>query len=373
MGTASVRIQARLLFGLALFLTPVCLIAEGQDQHTAQLKSAPSEVKTNVETADNAVRNFRMHVLDLFYQEEYSELESIASRLQSQQTRFRGGAWQLHDFYSLVSYAGSPTATDAEWQAQIAKLAQWEKSFPESPVPRVAMALTYLGFAWKARGSGYANSVTAEGWELYRQRAQSARQVLEDAAKMGVNCPEWYLTMHGVALAQGWTRSQVDTLVDAALAHEPGYYYIATAHANYLLPKWHGKAGETEQFAEQVANRTGGDEGNIEYFQIAFSINCCNGAQAPALTWSRVKQGFVALDRQYGINNRQLNAMAFLALRAGDKEAAQALFQRIGSNWDQSVWRSKVRFDASRTGQPIAGNEPVGPESPAADGSDDIK
>jgi hypothetical protein len=355
----------------SLFLGASAILMAGHPLARAQAEpqSPATELSAGPEVTDHNVRAFRAHVRDLFYQGSYSELESIASGLQRQQPRFKGGAYQLHEFYSLLSSPGELTATDAEWQAHIAKLGVWAKAYPDSPAPRVAMAHSYLNFAWKARGNGFANTVTAEGWTLFRQRVQSARQVLEDAAKVSTHCPEWFRAMQTVALAQGWPRAQVDSLVDAALANEPGYYYFAQAEANYLLPKWYGKPGETEKFAEKVADRTGGDEGNIEYFLVAMSMNCCRKTQAPALDWSRVREGFEALERLYGSTNRQRNAMAFLALRAGDNDTAQQLFTRIGNNWEQSVWRSKVRFDASRTGQKIADTEPL--QAEAANGGAD--
>ena len=367
------RITSRVLAGLSLILASGQLPISGQTAPSPALQSSPTELQADTEAADANMRTFRVHVHELFNQGAYSELEAVAGRLQSQRLRFRGGAWQLRVFYSMISYPPSLTATDAEWQAQIAKLEQWAKIYPDSPVPRVAIADAYLRFAWKARGNGDANTVTPEGWVLFRQRVQSARQVLEDAAKVSVNCPEWYRAMQTVALAQGWPREQVDALAEAALNNEPGYYYFATAQANYLLPKWYGKPGETEQYAEQVADRTGGDDGNIEYFFIASSMNCCRRTQAPALSWPRVRQGFAALDQQYGTTNRERNVMAWLALRAGDKATAQQLFARIGNDWDESVWKTKVRFDASRTGQTIAGTEPLQADTATAGSSEPIR
>ena len=51
----------------------------------------------------------------------------------------------------------------------------------------------------------------------------------------------------GGSAPESWPQKQVDALVEQARAfnHEPGYYYFATEHANYLLPKWGGKPGET--------------------------------------------------------------------------------------------------------------------------------
>jgi hypothetical protein len=337
-----------------------------QEPTTAQTAGSPDmqpaadgSPEDTADLTDNHVRAFKVQVRSLFNKGAYSELEALAGQLRSKKLRFKGGAWKLNTFYRTVGSPGSLTATDAAWQARIAKLEQWIKDSPASPAPRVALARAYLRFAWKARGNGWSNTVTPEGWALFRQRVQSARTVLEDAAKIGAGDPEWYHAMQTVALAQGWDRTQVDALANQALANEPGYYYFATAYANYLLPKWYGKPGESERYAEQVADQAGGDDGNATYFKIAEALNCCRMTQAPALAWPRVRQGFSALDQLYGSTNRQRNALAYLALRAGDTPTAQQIFTRIGDDWDESVWKTKALFDASRTGQTVGGTRPL--------------
>jgi hypothetical protein len=313
----------------------------------------------SAEPLDTYVRAFKVHIESLYNKSAFAELDALADRLRSQKLRFKGGAWQLNTFYKTTGSAGDLTATDAAWRSHIAKLERWIKDSPTSPTPRVALAHAYVRFAWKARGTGFANTVTPEGWALFRQREQSARTVLEDAAKVGATDPQWYREMQAVATAQGWDRAQVDALAAQALASQPGYYYFATAHAYYLLPKWHGKPGESERWAEQVANQAGGEEGDATYFMMAADLNCCRSTQAPALSWPRVRQGFSAIDRLYGSTNRQRNVLAYLALRAGDAQAAQEAFAQIGDDWDEHVWRTKALFDASRTGQVVGKTQPL--------------
>jgi hypothetical protein len=55
--------------------------------------------------------------------------------------------------------------------------------------------------------------------------------------------------------------------------------------------------------------------------------------------------------------------MAWLALRAGDTETAQQLFARIGNDWNESVWKTKALFDASRTGQRVSSTQPLKADS----------
>jgi hypothetical protein len=316
----------------------------------AELTTPASGVE-NPDLSDTDLRDFRVSLLGLFNSSRYADLDTLAQQMQQQRSRFAGGAWRLHAFFGTLSSPGSATATDAAWATHIAKLEQWAQSSPASPTPRIALAQTYLRFAWKARGHGYSNTVTPEGWALFRDRVQSARSTLEQCAVLAEHSPHWYLEMQGVALDQQWDRAAFDALAEQALAHEPGYYYFAVAESNYLLPKWYGKPGDTERYAAQVADRIGGDEGDAVYFQIAAAINCCKRTQAPALSWPRVQRGFAAVESLYGSTNHERNVMAYLALRSGDTATAQRLFARIGNDWSESVWKTKAAFDASRTGQ----------------------
>jgi hypothetical protein len=156
--------------------------------------------------------------------------------------------------------------------------------------------------------------------------------------------------MQTVALAQKWHRDRFDAITDEALSQEPGYFYFAIAEANYLLPKWYGKPGDTERYAGDAADRMGGPEGAALYFRIAAAVNCCRRIQAPEMSWPRIQAGFAQIEKLYGATNRQRNVMAYLALGARDAAAARALFAQIGNDYDLYVWKSKSRFDTARAG-----------------------
>jgi hypothetical protein len=153
------------------------ILASSRSPAAAELPSSAGEVD-NPDLSDTKLRDFRVSLLGLFNSGRYADLDTLAQQLQQQRSRFEGGAWRLHVFFGTLSSPGSPTATDAAWTAQIAKLEQWARSSPSSPTPRIALAQTYLRFAWKARGHGYSNTVTAEGWALFQDRVNSARSTL---------------------------------------------------------------------------------------------------------------------------------------------------------------------------------------------------
>jgi hypothetical protein len=319
-------------------------------QEVVQSPDAPTP-SLSASIYDTSQRAFNAKLVELWEKDRFAELDATADRVRKERLRFKGGAWCLHVLYATLSFPGSSTATDAEWQAHIEKLQRWIASAPDSSTPRAALAQTYLRFAWKARGNGYASTVTPEGAALFKQRVQLARDVLDDAAKRGIRDPGTYRQMQTVALAQGWDRHAFDALTEEALASEPGYYYFAIAEANYLLPKWYGQAGDTERYAAQVADQRGDTEAAEVYFRIAAALNCCKRTQAPALSWPRIQEGFARIQQLYGSTNGQRNALAYLAIGAGDTATARKLFTLIGDDWDANVWKTKARYEAARAGQ----------------------
>jgi hypothetical protein len=220
----------------------------------------------------------------------------------------------------------------------------------------VALAAGYLSYAWKARGGAYANRVPVEDMKLFFARAQKASETLEQARSLANKDPQWYLEMQTVARALAWERKQDEQLLEEAFQFEPTYYYFYQSYAGYLLPKWGGRPGDPEKFAKTIADRVGGPEGDVIYFNVAMSLNCCGAQpQAPFISWDRVKKGFLELEQLYGSTNHQRNALAFVAFRQGDGEYARQLFARINDNWDKAVWLHKLKFDTAKA---ALGNAP---------------
>lgn len=350
----------------AVFLFTV-LLATASSCSALVVQSAPSRPTIAV-TSAAAERTLRLQWAALFENHRWTELDSLAERLRSQQLRFQGGGWQLHVLYCILSTGCLKTQSDVAWEKRIAELQDWSRYAPSSPTPRIALADAYQDFAWKARGNGYADSVTAEGGRLFNERVQKAREILEQSEEIGRGDPEWYNSMLDVAINQGWSAAQVQALADEALSKEPGYFYVVRRIAEYLQPKWYGAPGDSERFVEAAAERIGGDEGDATYFFYAeiqiVEEDLCVNCLPLGISWSHIRKGYAAIGRLYGINNYELNALADLSLRAGEFQTAQQVFKKIGDNWDPDVWPSKLYFDKVRNfayTRPI----PLAPSKPA--------
>jgi hypothetical protein len=292
---------------------------------------------------------YRSTISGLLDSEDFKQLDCIADSVRSNKTRFAGGFWQLRSFYRGVSEVQGH-ATEEDWRTRIEHLQKWSTANPTSITARVALAEAYTSYAWHARGDGMGDTVTDNGWKLFGQRIDQARMTLEDASSLPSRCPEWYSAMLLVARAQGWDIDKVTELLKKAAAFAPDYYYNYRSLAVYMLPKWEGQDGDASRFAEDSANRVGGAQGDILYFQIATGIVCaCDEPEFIRMSWPRLQKGYEALEKQYGASVSMLNTFALMATKNGDSVAADAVFKRIGDNFDKEEWVTQDFFNQMKT------------------------
>jgi hypothetical protein len=281
-------------------------------------------------------------------QENFRVLDDVAAAERTGKTRFAGGGWKLHTFYSAVeSPKGKAPATEAEWTDTLDRLKRWVLQQPDSITAHVALAYAYLNYGWQARGDGA--SVTSEGKRLFDERVKLAEDELSLVPT--APCPEWYYVMLQVGRAKGWEAEDLTALVQRASAFEPEFYYNYQEVALSLMPKWRGKEGDVEKFAEEQANRIGGKPGDILYWQITQSImsNRELGNIPQHLSWSRALVGYQGLVGQYGASPQRQNQFAQVAAGFGDYMVADETITQIGNRWDQETWGTKEYFEKVRT------------------------
>jgi hypothetical protein len=298
----------------------------------------------------HALHNFMDTTARILKEEKFLELDCLADHARSGKERLPGGLWKIHLLYQgLRQPVPFPMhATPEDWADLVQRLQRWVKARPESITARVALALAYLGYAGDARGSGYANTVSESGWKLFEERTAEAKRILKEASKLATKCPEWYVAMQLVSVNQGWSVTEARALFEEANKFEPEYYTYARDFAYYLLPKWSGEAGDTEKFVQEIADRIGGDKGDILYFQVAAAdYVVCGCDDNPDLSWDRIKRGFEASEKHYGVSIQNLNRIAYLASYFGERDPVYAdkILTGIGGQWDEETWGSKQGFE----------------------------
>lgn len=309
---------------------------------------APDIEKAAVaERSDEEDAVYEQHVRSSFTGWDFAALDKEAAEDRTKKLRLLGGSWKLYRLYDAVSNPPGGT-TEADWANQLEALKQWEAKEPNSVTPRIAMAETYINYAWYARGNGYAKTVTRQEWQSYYHRIDLAASSLMDAAKLEEKCPVWFSVMQTIALAQGWDKEESRELFELAASFEPEYLTPYIKYAYYLEPKWYGQAGETEAFADEAAMRLGGERGEIAYFHIASQMICtCDSEKPPfpaKLSWPKAQRGFEAMIRLYGGSKQDFNDYALMAYAAGDKAAADEAFAKIGEEWSERTWWKQDYF-----------------------------
>jgi hypothetical protein len=304
-------------------------------------------LNADLSTDVHAARDYSGTIAQMLKEKKVEEIDCLADRARSNKERFPGGMWKLHQLYKgLYEPVQYPIhSTQEDWDALLQELQWWVATRPKSVTARVALAWAFINYAGDARGDGYPNTVSESGWRQFRERTAEAKHILEESSALPTRCPEWYVAMLLVAENQGWAEKRA--LFHEAAKFEPGYFYYDLAIASRLLPKWGGEPGAIEKFAQGIADRIGGDQGDILYFQVATADSMmCACDDDPHLSLARVERGFEASEKQYGVSMLNLNRIAFLTARSlpNDLLFADKALTRIGEQWDEETWTRKDDF-----------------------------
>lgn len=113
-----------------------------------------------------------------------------------------------------------------------------------------------LDRAWNARGGGYANTVTQQGWEQFRSHLNQAAMALATAWQMNPsNAYTAYLMMR-VELGEGQGRDRMEKWFHRAMNLYTNYYDAAHLMSYYLEPRWYGSEEQALQFARACVRST---------------------------------------------------------------------------------------------------------------------
>lgn len=325
---------------LAFFLASSCARAQPAPQQpgaplspAAPVVSAPDSpqamFRAKADAQQAEVRAFSSDVAAALVAGRFDDLDRQADDLRQTKARWPGGSWKLGSFYFVLE---APSGPDQGTEDHLARLQQWVKLRPESITARVALAQSLLRWAWVARGNNSSQEVPEDGFPLFFKRLSEVRAVLDAAAGLRTMCPQWFSVMLVLGRSQQWNLKQMQDVLARGQQFAPDYQSIDQNMAHYLLPKWYGKPGDTDKFARAAADQTGGDEGDLLYFQIVSSVLNRNneGSLGKEMDWPRLERGHAVLVRQFGETRATRNDYAYMAGRCGDFATLRAQLQ---FNW----------------------------------------
>jgi hypothetical protein len=277
-------------------------------------------------------------VVQVFKRDDFGTLETLAEELRQSKELLYDGSWLSEAF--LSAFRLGPGVSNERYAEVEQRLARWEQAKPSSIALPLIKAGYHLDLAWKWRGTGYADTVTKEGWQHFEAELATARQILE-SYRTSKSFPEYFGLMQTVALGQSWNREEYERLFAEAINTEPDYYNFFCHKAYYLLPRWQGHKGEWEAFAESERQKHGaGAAGDALYARIALSKRSFYDDlfHQSAISWDVTASGMEYLIRQYPESRYLKSLYANLAWKVGDRARLTKLLPLIKADPDMTVW-----------------------------------
>ncbi|HEX8915817.1 MAG TPA: hypothetical protein VF796_25910 [Humisphaera sp.] len=236
---------------------------------------------------------------------------------------------------------GSP-AVDALMQA-------FDGSAARPSAKQTAWGEYHIKMAWAARGSGYANTVTSEGWRLFRRSLDVAKENLEAAYAADPTDAEAATLMITVAMGAGLPREEMERWYARAEKARPGNEMAARAKLLYLQPKWHGSPEDVDAFMTELGNPPEGGptrlaavcadvlwEAEWRRPRARGETGDWFGYDAPG--WERLKRAYERYLDRTPDDHYHRSRYAMAAWRAGDTELAKAQLAKTGGRYSRRVF-----------------------------------
>jgi len=322
-------------------LTVIAPCAPAQTQYTPSSEEAPAETEGPVVMTDVA-----MKAEAAYARADFAQLQAIIDTLSQPDQLTGDGRPKLMAVYSGLKHF---VEVYNSWSSDLNKIQSWRKYRPQDYGPDVVEALVWRAWAWHVRGTGYADSVSAEGWKLFNEKLDNAAAVLDRSKERATRTPLWYQVRLGVARDLGADDTQYQAIFDEAVARFPGYLPLYLQMAGHLSPKWGGSYSLLEKFARKTAGDKRHDDFTT-YTRIYWDLGTQENEQFDLfrdsdVSWSLMKAGFEKMMQQYPRSDWNLNAFASFACRAGDGPTYAALRVRMGEKVFSDVWASNYSVD----------------------------
>ena len=309
--------------------------------------SASPASRTGTDTVDKAIQAYRYSTRMAYNGRRFDELERLADEARSSKAKFGNGSWKIYQFYDSLGCDSSEP--EGMWQLHDTIHKDWVAAKPDSITARTAQIVFLVEYAWRARGNGYADTVTAEGGRVFDERLKMAHQALDGSRNLSGKCPVWWSAGMRLALGESWPRDVYDRFYAEAKRLEPGFWNYDTSRSNFLALKWYGGPGEWEQAAETAADDPNGLGLEVYARCVLYQrSNYRNIFRESKASWPKTKEGFELMRQRYPESLELASAYCRMACIAEDRATAKQLFDRLGGNVFSYIWSNRELLESDR-------------------------
>jgi hypothetical protein len=234
-----------------------------------------------------------------------------------------------------------------------------EKAFPKASVAMSFAGSQYIKYAWDARGTGYANSVTPEGGKLMAERLAVAERLLKEAYRTDPSDASAATYMINCELGQGRGKDVMELWFQRAIAADPGHFdeYNGTdayrSKLYYLEPKWYGSLEECLAFGRECA-ATHNYRDNVSDVLLDAHRGFAEMAETPKAywrypeVWADVNSVLLPQVKADPQNSHARTKYAYWACQCEQWKIADEQFKLLGDRLSPIVWPTKEASDAAR-------------------------
>lgn len=247
--------------------------------------------------------------------------------------------WSEIAIAAFDGYRGLQIDTPAAFERTDAALAK----IPSLAADRLTLKGHYLMvYAWEARGSGVASTITDDGWKKFRERLADSRKALEEAWKLKPGSTKTAIDMITVNKGLDGDREDMEEWFKRAMEADGDCFSACAAKLDWLDPKWHGSVEEMLTFG-RACLATKNWEAGLPLLYVESHV------RAASTEWRRSGQGmstyfkspelqrqisevFGEYLRRYPSNNGVRSDYAACAFWFGQYDLAEEQFRILGED-----------------------------------------
>jgi hypothetical protein len=135
------------------------------------------------------------------------------------------------------------------------------KNWPGTAAAFLLKAEFFYEWAWKARGSGYANQISEDQWKLFSSRLAESEKALDKAWPLNTNDAAIPSLMIKLCEGQQKARPEMEKWFLRAMNLNTNNYDACRSKLHFLYPQWYGSRADMIEFGRQCVQSDvwGGD------------------------------------------------------------------------------------------------------------------
>ena len=130
------------------------------------------------------------------------------------------------------------------------------KNWPNSYAAYFIKGKFYYRFAWNERGGGYADKVTAEGWEGFKKNLAVAEAAYRKAWSLNPKDVRIPTEMIEMAVSQQKDRAEMELWFQRGMELNTNNHDACAKKVRYLSPQWYGSLDEMVAFGRECVQST---------------------------------------------------------------------------------------------------------------------